>query len=495
MNNDNSNAIYCDRCFIGCATCTGPLASQCLTCATNFALNSNTSTCSPPLTAADYTIQQAYYFLGFNAVSGWSPSGVTTCSSTTLLGLTTGTYTVTFSSLKSHFAVRVMFAHYLSMSSSSINTNIQIGYDGTVTNVPVNVNIANSNNPSLSCGGTATNFVQTYVDSSAAHTSTANVTLTITTNGYSFGIREFYVILKLCDGVCTSCTGYTSATCTGCADTNRLANVTTSVNNFTGVCTCVGSYYQEPNAGACVQICPSFPVETFGDNSSRSCVSKCPNNSYAYTDSYMCLSDCPTTSVANTLLFKDNLNWRCVTNCPAEAPYACWDTSYRTCYANCPNTTNTAGQTFNFYAVNGVSPQCVSVCPYNSTFRLFGYNGACIPRCPNGTWGDPATKLCVSNCTDTAYLYKDSSSGSFLCVFTCSSLNYFRDNSTYTCVTTCPSTLYGETTRECVVRCADGSFGLPFGNRKCVNYCPTGWWGEPDTNVCVNTAARIFLLI
>lgn len=182
-------------------------------------------------------------------------------------------------------------------------------------------------------------------------------------------------------------------------------------------------------------------------------------------------------------------------NCPPQAPFANKDPLYRTCYAVCPNISNTVGQTINFYAINGNFPECVAVCPYNSTFWTFGFQGNCIPRCPSGTWGDPASKLCVSNCTDVAFPYKDSSSGQHICVFNCSGLNFFRDNTTFTCVTTCPGNLFGETTRECVARCANGSFGLPFGNRKCVAFCPQGWWGEPDSNVCVNTTFRKLIAI
>lgn len=390
-----------------------------------------------------------------------------------------------------------MFAHYLSVTAgANVNTKIGIAYDAAAySKIPVITNLAGSNNPPLDCA-TPTTFVQTYVDFSSTHTATG-ITITVTTYGGNFGLRELFVIVKLCDGVCTGCTGYYSSNCTGCADPNRLSNITTSAtNNFTGTCVCVGSYYQEPVVGACVQLCPALPIETFGDAYSRKCVTNCPNGTYAYTDTYMCVADCPVTSVVSgSLIFKDQVYWRCVPNCPAEAPYACKNISDRTCYSICPNTSNTVGQPLDYFAVSGMFPECVSVCPYNSTFTTFGYQGKCVPRCPSGTWGDPFSKLCLSNCTSTSFLYKDNSGGTNFCVFNCSDLNYFRDNTTYTCVLTCPGSLFGEVNRECVVRCANGSFGLPFGNRKCVKFCPDGWWGEPDANVCVNTTQRTFIAI
>jgi len=174
-------------------------------------------------------------------------------------------------------------------------------------------------------------------------------------------------------------------------------------------------------------------------------LTNCPNNSYAYTDLYRCWADCPKTSiVTGQLLFKDTLNWRCVPNCPSATPYAnAEDNNNRFCYANCPNISNTVGQTVDYYAVDGLSPRCVSVCPYNSSFQLFGYQGKCIPLCPSGTWGDPATKLCISNCTNSPYLYKDNSTGQNICVQNCSYPYSFRDNTTGTCVSTCPSPYFG----------------------------------------------------
>jgi len=138
------------------------------------------------------------------------------------------------------------------------------------------------------------------------------------------------------------------------------------------------------------------------------------------------------------------LNWRCVPNCPPQAPYANKDD--RTCYNNCPNISN-GGSATNYYAIDGNFSECITVCPYNNTYQLFAYQGKCIPRCPNGTWGNPlaSNRLCLTNCVNNTndYPYKDNSTGINRCVTDCLSLNYFRDNSTFTCVTTCPATRYG----------------------------------------------------
>lgn len=399
-----------------------------------------------------------------------------------------------------HFSVRVMFAHYYFYSSST-SENIRVRVDGTNYDTPIEVDLTTSYNPAFSCGPTS-QAIKTMVDKSYSHSASSLVLQLSTTDpnnyNYYWGVTEITVILKLCHSDCSSCTDYTSYNCTGCTDTDKIYNQA----GYVGQCLCYGtsSYlslkYQETTSGACVLLCPALPVETFGDNTTRTCVAQCPNNSYAYADVYRCWADCPTSSiVTQQLLFKDSLNWKCVTRCPSGAPYAYADASYRACYLNCPNLTNTVSFPRDTYAVDGLNARCVDVCPYNSSFQLFGYQGKCIPLCPVGTWGDPTTKLCKTTCASAAYPFKDSSSGQNICVQNCSYPDWFRDNTTSTCVMTCPGTTFGETNRECVTRCKDGEYGLPFGNRKCAAYCPEGYWAEPDNNVCVNDPNGTVLFI
>ena len=68
------------------------------------------------------------------------------------------------------------------------------------------------------------------------------------------------MIIKLCNSVCASCSGYTNTTCLTCTDIKRLANVITSTTNFAGQCKCVNNFYEEPVAKSCVDMCPALPV-------------------------------------------------------------------------------------------------------------------------------------------------------------------------------------------------------------------------------------------
>ena len=82
------------------------------------------------------------------------------------------------------------------------------------------------------------------------------------------------------------------------------------------VCTCTGDYYQQPNAGTCVDPCPSVPTKHYGNNATRYCITQCPNDTFGYDDVYQCWADCPVNNNAGQKLFRDYTNWLCVSNCP-----------------------------------------------------------------------------------------------------------------------------------------------------------------------------------
>ncbi len=140
-----------------------------------------------------------YNFYGFGLLSNWawqttsvanlyqSPATTYGCNFETFVGLARYQYIeATYSNLKTHFAVRVLFVHYYFAQSGS--QNIGIYMDGTTNNVPFNVDLTGSNNPGYSCGP-ATKAIRTMVDESYAHTA-AGLTLRVSTSGSAWwGIK------------------------------------------------------------------------------------------------------------------------------------------------------------------------------------------------------------------------------------------------------------------------------------------------------------------
>jgi hypothetical protein len=134
-----------------------------------------------------------------------------------------------------------------------------------------------------------------------------------------------------------------------------------------------------------------------------------------------CWADCPTTSSITTKkLYRDYVNWRCVTNCPSTQPYG--DPVTRTCYSVCPsprfgdNTTMT----------------CVAVCPHtyldSGPYKTYASGRICVPYCDSTSWANPATATCISPCTSAGFPLKDDSTGQNLCVSSCPPPNRFASS-------------------------------------------------------------------
>ncbi len=169
-----------------------------------------------------------------------------------------------------------------------------------------------------------------------------------------------------------------------------------------------------------------MPVQYYGDPTTRYCQTTCPSGYYALDDTYRCVTDCPVTSAkSGYLLFKDLTNRKCVSTCPDTAPYAYPLAADRFCYATCPAGT---------FSTDAKDRRCVATCPYNSTYKLYGYNGKCIAICPLGYWADPFTITCLTNCTSASYPFKDNSTGTGLCVSRCPAPSFFGYTGNYSCI-------------------------------------------------------------
>ena len=107
-----------------------------------------------------------------------------------------------------------------------------------------------------------------------------------------------------------------------------------------------------------------------------------------------------------------------------------------------------------------------------------------------------ATKKCVTSCYGT--LWGDASTGIPLCVSQCPSVPAkWSNNGDMTCVTICPSPLYGQdfpkTTRACLTDClivTDTDLGETFQTfafdttRRCLRNCPSGTFSDYTTRKC-----------
>ena len=130
----------------------------------------------------------------------------------------------------------------------------------------------------------------------------------------------------------------------------------------------------------------------------------------------------------------------------------------------------------------------------------------CVYKCLTDTrimYADNSTYTCVSQCPSSPNYYSDPISGN--CVLFCPEGLYsetagrtctpycsvgFADNYTRRCVGTCPSsedTYADPTTRTCVKECPDGMVARN-DTQTCVTYtsCPSNTWSDLKSKHCVS---------
>ena len=106
--------------------------------------------------------------------------------------------------------------------------------------------------------------------------------------------------------------------------------------------------------------------------------------------------------------------------------------------------------------------------------------------CPNGTFGENTTRICLERCPTGTY----ADSHLNLCVQKCSqSIPEYADDSTQCCVTVCPAipSLYGENLTagpKCVPFCQTAGYYTLNTSRLCVTNCPSPYFAEPISRDC-----------
>lgn len=193
------------------------------------------------------------------------------------------------------------------------------------------------------------------------------------------------------------------------------------------------------------------------------------------------------------LYSKDSSTLRCVLTCPTNPNLFSYNNE---CISQCPpgwfsdNSTRTCTQICNQsvgYLAYTPTRMCVLVCPATT----YSYNGTCIPICPNTTapfyYIDSTTQSCVTACPD--YYFKDDLLGQCVLSNGCSS-GYYADYSIRQCMLLCNSSLYiyrDNTTMQCVSQCPFGKYG-DYSNltaKFCRIDCPSGWFMDNSTWTCV----------
>jgi hypothetical protein len=254
------------------------------------------------------------------------------------------------------------------------------------------------------------------------------------------------------------------------------------------------TYALTNTARLCVTTCPTTTPYYFSYSVDRTCVTTCPGLYYGDQSSGIgiCKSLCPGTN-----RFADNYTKMCVTVCPSTQ-LTFGDTTTKTCVLICP---------VGYYAQSDSNRLCVITCASgtwgNPVTRV------CITdpknQCPSGTWGDNNTHLCTSLCTDSPLmLYGNNITG--LCDTLCPSPS-FAYQTTKVCIDICPASLTdsgyfgdaGTTPTKCYPTCQTANTYRDAYTRTCVTTCTFNntvkTYADPTTMSCEAVCSNYPILL
>jgi hypothetical protein len=174
----------------------------------------------------------------------------------------------------------------------------------------------------------------------------------------------------------------------------------TVVTNLCGT-TCSNGQFAYNNTNMCLDACPA---PYFGVNSTVNfyCTLYCPPLQYMWVNltTRMCITNCPVG------LYRDNFTMSCVSVCP-DYTYA--NVSNNLCVSSC----------FPLYASN-FNKSCVAVCPNNTTasnstyscqsqcdYGNYTLNNVCYNSCIEPYFADNLTRKCVLNCPVNLLTFAD----------------------------------------------------------------------------------------
>jgi hypothetical protein len=243
------------------------------------------------------------------------------------------------------------------------------------------------------------------------------------------------------------------------------------------------NYFGDPSTRLCTTYCPLLTANVGNTTSS---IDQVAGRLFADYKTRLCVYTCPADfGLQGT--YGDNSTNTCVERCPTGS-YGDANTTNRFCVANCSNGS---------YA-DTLSMLCVEVCPASPP--TFGYQGdwTCVKNCPPGLWADDSTRTCVSSCSPN---YRQSTTGE--CVSVCpAELDLYGDSNDYNCTAVCSLGQYAdpidrtcktscgalfESNYRCVLLCPEGYFANSTGNCVPPLSCDNGTFGDNSTTKCVST--------
>ena len=367
----------------------------------------------------------------------------------------------------------------LSLYGGQCVTNCPFGYYSTSTYV-----CKQCSSPCASCSMLSTNCtscVSPYLTQSS-NTGLLCVLNCLTSFYPNSTVQSCYP----CSSACLTCSGPASNQCTSCPSGSILLQ------------------------GSCTTSCPSATVliQQGSQSICQACSSGCSNCSVSSTSS---LSTICTQCLPNYYLYKGI----CYTSCPSGT-YAsptsftcnlCNLVGCQTCIFNASMSVQCTNCQAGYYPL-GDTGTCVTLCPTGYTLvnsqcavtpvcQGYTYNNLCLMNCPQSTYAVTSpTKACMNcsascvsctnvsvclQCSNSTYVYYNSSINASSCVSYCSSGLYADSNigQCSPCGNNC-SSCYQSSNQVVCTSCQSGYVLL---GSQCVQSCPIGYY-QSTSNIC-----------
>jgi len=262
--------------------------------------------------------------------------------------------------------------------------------------------------------------------------------------------------------------------------------------NFLCVVNCSSTTWADPYHPnrICTTSCTSTTADSYGYNTTRTCVLNCPDGEFAHNVSSVPL--CTPGCMQSSNLFGNVLNNRCQAQCPS--PFYGDVTGNRICVKKCP---------WPYYASN---------CTMSGSTIVISNDRVCRLDCNTCGWADNSSQTCAwdsSGCQNFTFAHETN----YRCViptgctgfadpvsryckpvcFSNASVYYFGDPITKNCVLICPKNpdLFGDNaTQTCNLTCSGTYVRDPQYLRRCVtqNGCsrtPVALFGDATKALCV----------
>ena len=267
-----------------------------------------------------------------------------------------------------------------------------------------------------------------------------------------------------------------------------------------------GYYYYYQEKKKCLKKCNENDYINKVDENDYQCVKSCPKDgdTEMYINGKECVDKCPDDKKYFVALFElgeQDINKKCLTDCPLDYPYFKVEGGLYKCYTSCdkffitnkdtnikakeciPQCTDLYPYSFEH---NNLLKECVSQCPDS---KEFDYENVCYSKCPTSApYHEKNSNSCINECPFHTVNYKTNE-----CMTDCEIGQYYLMKSTTKfCLDACNQTnneIYSTPQKECLSSCDSTKFLRANDKNECV--CQGLFYRESNGDIICSDPSQV----